>query len=733
MRERWRLEARGAVQGVGFRPFVYRLARETGLDGWVANDPRGAAIEVEGPPAQLQGFLARLAAELPPPAAVHQLLRTRMAPAGERGFRILASDARGERTAQVLADLATCEACLAEVLDPSDRRHAYPFANCTRCGPRFSIVRALPWDRPNTSMERFALCPACRAEYEDPGDRRFHAQPNACPACGPRLALWASDGRGLAGDPLEGAARALCDGAIVAVKGLGGFHLMADAADGAAVARLRSRKPRREKPFALMLRDLAQARTLCRVDAAAARALASPEAPILLLPRRPGAPVHEDVAPGNPYLGVMLPATPLHHLLLRRVGRPLVATSGNLSEEPICTDEGEALARLGGIADLLLVHDRPIARHVDDSVAWLVAGETRLLRRARGFAPRPVRVEAELPPLLAVGGHLKSTVALGVGRQVFVSQHLGDLETPEALGAFERVIGDFLRLYEVAPVAVAHDLHPDYASTRWARESGLRCIAVQHHHAHLAACLAENGCAGPALGVVWDGTGYGPDGTIWGGEFLVGTAAGFRRVAHLRPFRLPGGDAAVREPRRSALALLHELGEKIEPEVLRRMIESGIHAPLTTSAGRLFDGVAALVGPWQRTSFEGQAAMGLEHLVDLSVGDAYPLEVVGEELDWRPLVRALLDDRRHGAAPGAMAARFHNALVEGIVAVARAVGEPAVALSGGCFQNRVLVERAAARLAAAGFRVLLHRHVPPNDGGLSLGQVAVAAARLDLH
>ena len=733
MRERWRLEARGAVQGVGFRPFVYRLARESGLDGFVANDPRGAAIEVEGPLAKLEGFVARLEAELPPPAAVHQLRRTRIAPGGERGFRILASTERGERTAQVLADLATCEACLAEVLDPADRRHAYPFANCTRCGPRFSIVRALPWDRPNTTMERFALCPACRAEYEDPRDRRFHAQPNACPACGPRLALWAADGRVLGGDPLEGAARALCDGAIVAVKGLGGFHLMADAADGAAVTRLRSRKPRREKPFALMVRDLAQARALCRVDAAATQALASPEAPILLLPRRPGAPVHESVAPGNPYLGVMLPATPLHHLLLRRVGRPLVATSGNLSEEPICTDERDALARLAGIADLLLVHDRPIARHVDDSVAWIAAGETRLLRRARGFAPRPVPVEAELPPLLAVGGHLKSSVALGVGRQVFVSQHLGDLETPEALGAFERVIEDFLRLYEVAPVAVAHDLHPDYASTRWALASGLRCIPVQHHHAHLAACLAENGCAGPVLGVVWDGTGYGPDGTIWGGEFLVGSAAGFRRVAHLRPFRLPGGDAAVREPRRSALALLHEIGEEIEPEVLRRMIEKGIHAPLTSSAGRLFDGVAALVGPWQRTSFEGQAAMGLEHLVDPAVGDAYPLDVVGEELDWRPLVEALLDDRRRGAAPGAMAARFHNALVEGIVAVARAVGEPAVALSGGCFQNRVLLERAAARLAAEGFRVLLHRHVPPSDGGISLGQVAVAAARLDLH
>jgi hydrogenase maturation protein HypF len=665
------------------------------------------------------------------------------------------------------------------VLDPGDRRAGYPFTTCTHCGPRFSIIRSLPYDRPRTTMAGFEMCPACQTEYDSPGDRRFHAQPNACPNCGPALALWEAGGRKRerGAGALEGAAAALESGAILAVKGLGGFHLMVDAGRGDALLRLREAKPRREKPFALMVRDLAQAASLCALDAEARAALASPQAPILLLPRQPAAPVHERVAPGSPYLGVMLAHTPLHHLLLQRVGVPLVATSGNLSDEPICTDEREAVRRLAGIADLFLVHDRPIARHVDDSIAWHVEGATRLLRRARGFAPRPVVFGSKLPTLLAVGGHLKSTVALAVGRRVFVSQHVGDLDTPQALEAFERVIADLLRLYEAAPVAVAHDLHPDYASTRWVRQaleaasesaggplsrgpSGTaRAVPVQHHHAHFAACLADNGWRGRALGVTWDGTGYGYDGTVWGGEFLLGDAAHATRVAHLRPFRLPGGEQAIREPRRAALALLHALeGEKTlerddlapvrafgsrERALLARMLERGLNSPLATSAGRLFDAVAALVGPWQVTSFEGQAALGLESLADRGVRDAYPLELTPpcpaaqdmdgapQVLDWRPLLEAVMDEVRRGVGAGAVAARFHNALAEGIARVAEAVGEPVVALSGGCFQNRLLVERAAARLRAAGFRVLLHRQVPPNDGGISLGQVAVAAAALE--
>ncbi len=769
---RLRLEIRGAVQGVGFRPFVFRLAEELALAGWVSNDTRGVFVEVEGPREALERFRARLEAERPAHAVVQGIEAAWLPPAGFRGFEIRVSDAQGDRRAAVLPDLATCEDCLRETLDPRDRRHRYPFTNCTRCGPRFTILRALPYDRPNTTMRGFALCDDCRREYEDPRDRRFHAQPNACPACGPQIALWTPAGETLAsGDAaLEAAARALAEGRIVAVKGLGGFHLMADARDGAAVARLREKKLRRGKPFALMVRDLEQARALCDVPDGAAEWLARPEAPILLLLRRTGAPVAPDVAPGNPNLGVMLPATPLHHLLLRACGFPVVATSGNLGDEPICTDEREALVRLDGIAELFLVHDRPVERHVDDSVGWMLGGRMRLLRRARGFAPLPVVAPRELPVILAVGAHLKNTVALSVGRQVFVSQHIGDLETPEAMDAFERVIADFQRLYQARPVAIAHDLHPDYLSTRWALEAARdagdgaapRLIAVQHHHAHLAACLAENGVAERALGVTWDGTGYGTDGTVWGGEFLLGDAADFVRVAHLRPFRLPGGEAAVREPARVALSLLWEcLGPaaleredlpvvgafgRNERRVLGQMLERGLNSPLTTSMGRLFDGIAALVGFRGRVTFEGEAAMALEFAADISERGMYVVPFVRPEpgsggaaggdaaaptlMDWGPLVEGVLRDLKKGVAPGVIAARFHNGLVAGAAHMARTTGIERVALTGGCFQNRLLTERLAAALERGGHTVLLHEQVPPNDGGVSLGQIMVAAAQL---
>ena len=866
-RDRLRVEARGAVQGVGFRPFVYRLATVLGLAGWVINDSRGVFIEVEGPRPSLDAFLARLPAERPPRAVIQDLQYAWLEPAGYEGFEIRHSDGHGSKTVLVLPDIATCPDCLGDLLDPANRRYRYPFTNCTNCGPRFTIIEALPYDRPSTTMRRFELCEACRLEYESPLDRRFHAQPNACPACGPSLALYGK-GQDLGGEGVSAGERgagsapppmlstlpskfpksvrgwslcaerdaalrqagvALHRGAIVAVKGLGGFHLVADARNAAAIRRLRAGKPRREKPFAVMVADLAQAQALCEVPEAAATLLASPEAPIVLLRRRAGngAGLAEEVAPGNPNLGVMLPYTPLHHLLLRELGFPVVATSGNLADEPICTDEWEALDRLGEVADLFLIHDRPIHRHVDDSVATIMLGEPRLLRRARGYAPMPVRLAREVPTILAVGGHLKNTVALSVGRQVFVSQHIGDLETPEALDAFERVIADFMRLYEVTPVALAHDLHPEYASTQWAREldglrekarspegvkvrderspsstfplaalagAGLRLVAVQHHHAHLAACLAENGSEGPALGVTWDGTGYGTDGTVWGGEFLLGDATGFARVAHLRPFRLPGGEAAIKEPGRLALALLWELyGDDAlawddldsvrayrpaERRILAQMLQRGTHAPVTTSAGRLFDGIAALAGLKQRVTFEGQAAMALEFASDEHVVDAYPFDLTGPSshgqfsavlgkapvqpeapdrqrntasarengsgtgeqevhatsaplvLDWAPIVQNVLADVRSHVPVGTIGARFHNALAQSILEVARSVGCPRVALTGGCFQNRLLVERAARSLRSAGFEVLLHRQVPPNDGGISLGQVAVAAARL---
>ncbi len=760
--ERLRLEISGAVQGVGFRPFVYRLARLAGLNGWVLNDSRGVILEVEGEREPLEAFAERLRSEAPANAVLHHLEARWLPLEGFSRFEIRSSDESGEKNVAMTPDVATCDACRSEVLQPTDRRYGYPFTNCTDCGPRFTIIEALPYDRPFTTMRGFVMCESCRREYEDPEDRRFHAQPNACPECGPRLELLDSGGETLATarGALERAARAVLGGEILAVKGLGGFHLLVDAANDSAVERLRRRKGRYEKPLALMVVDTDQARALVDLSEAAASLLVSAQAPIVLLPALGNAPVAPSVAPGNPNLGVMLPYTPLHHLLLRAVGLPVVATSGNLSDEPITIDNNEALDRLGSIADLFLVHDRPIARHVDDSVFHLVEDRPQPLRRARGWAPLPVTVRRSLPPILALGAHLKNTVALSVGESVFLSQHIGDMETPQAIDAFERVICDFLELYETAPVAIARDLHPDYYSSRWvaSREAltqargELPIVAVQHHHAHLAGCLAENDVEGRALGVTWDGTGYGTDETVWGGEFLFGDARDFERVASLRPFRLPGADAAVREPGRIALALLWQLEgaaalERDEIPAIRslestarapfaRMLETGFGAPVTTSAGRLFDGVAALLGVRQRVAFEGQAAMELEFLVDRDVHEAYPLPLAtGEgttrQLDWRPLVEAILEDARRDTAVSIMAGRFHRALVDGILAVAVEIGEPRVALTGGCFQNRLLTEWAAERLRGAGFEVLMHRRIPANDGGISFGQVMVASERLE--
>jgi len=764
---RLRLDITGAVQGVGFRPHVYRLATSLGLAGWVLNDGRGVSIEVEGDAAVLERFAATLAANPPPRAHVVSFEQAWIPVQDEREFGIRHSDRDTPATVFVLPDLAVCEACAAEVTDPRDRRHRYPFTNCTDCGPRLSIIEALPYDRPATTMARFVMCERCRREYEDPRDRRFHAQPNACRQCGPRV--WLEDLAGVAlaeGDAAIAEAAALVGaGGVLAMKGLGGFHLIVDAGAEAAVALLRARKQRPSKPLAVMALDLEEAGRIAEVAPEDAAALTSAAAPVLLLPARAGAPLAPGIAPDTDSVGVMLAYTPLHRLLLAAIGRPVVATSGNLVDEPICTDNAEARRRLAGIADRLLVHDRPIARTVDDSVAWRLGGAVRLLRRARGYAPLPIELPREVPCVLAVGGHQKATVALSLGSHVFVSQHLGDLGTLESQRAFERAATDLLTLYRGRPVALVHDLHPDYASTQWSERAvrgaagegaaallGVQRIEVQHHHAHLAACLAEHGLDGRALGFTWDGSGYGPDGTVWGGEALLGGAAGYTRVAHLRPFSLPGSEAAIREPRRVALALLAALGD--DDEAVARLSDSPLSAaidarerrlflrlarsgpaPTTTSAGRLFDGIAALAGLHARVSWEGQAAVALERAVDPAVNEAYPIALAHAEgspsvLDWRPLVLELLADVRRGTPLGTIAARFHNGLVGSMVALARHVGEPRVALSGGCFQNRTLTERAADRLARAGFEVLLHREVPPNDGGLSLGQVAVAAARL---
>jgi hydrogenase maturation protein HypF len=729
------------------------------LGGWVSNSSQGVLIEAEGDRPQVEDLLARLESEKPALAAIHSMEPSFLDARGDQAFAIRASEETGEPTALLLPDIATCQDCLREILDPTNRRYRYPFTNCTDCGPRFSIIEALPYDRPHTTMRSFRMCAACRTEYADPRDRRFHAQPNACFECGPRLELWDQEGQRLASShaALLDAAAAVRAGRIVAVKGLGGFHLVVDARDAQAVQRLRQLKCRAEKPFAVIVPSLEFIEKHCIVSALERRLLRSPEAPIVLLQRRSGdAGIAPNVAPGNPYLGAMLPYTPLHHLLMAELGFPVVATSGNLSEEPICTDEREALERLGAIADLFLVHDRPIARHVDDSVVRIMAGRELVLRRARGYAPLPVglallRSRSSAPSVLALGAHLKNTVALSVGAQVFVSQHIGDLETKEALAAFRRVIEDFQQMRTVRPDVVACDAHPDYLSTKFAAQIGIPAKAVQHHVAHVAACMADNGIDGPVLGVSWDGTGFGADGTVWGGEFLRVEGAEWERVAHLRTFPLPGGEAAIREPRRAAMGLLYALFgpaaftlthipplagfSAAESQVLRTMLERGVHCPLTSSAGRLFDAVASLAGIRQRSRFEGQAAMELEFALDgLETQACYEFEIAQEEgngrsaavVDWGPMVHAILEDLRTGVGAGEIAARFHNTLVEMIVATAHRIGEPRVALTGGCFQNRYLTERAVSRLRGAGFHPYWHRHVPPNDGGIALGQAVMA-------
>ena len=628
---RARLRILGAVQGVGFRPCVFRLATELRLAGWVNNCAQGVMIEVEGERARVREFILRLEAEKPPRSFIQSMETSWLAAAGYREFSIRESDSSGTKTALVLPDIATCSECLSEIFDPANRRHLYPFTNCTHCGPRFTIIEALPYDRPNTSMRDFLMCQECRREYEDPRDRRFHAQPNACPACGPHLELWDGTGqvRNSRHDALLAAAEAIRAGLIVAVKGIGGFHLMTDARNEAAVRRLRERKHRDEKPLAIMTPSLNLLRRECNICGLEDRLLRSPESPIVLLHKRSGNLVAPSVAPGNPALGVMLPYSPLHHILLAELGFPVIATSGNLSGEPICIDGREALECLDEIADLFLVHNRRIVRHVDDSVARVALGREMLLRRARGYAPLPIRLKHPGPPVLATGAHLKNTVALSNGENVFISQHIGDLETAPALAAFERVIDDFQQLHEVHPKSIAMDAHPDYLSSRFAARFSVRtgCPAhrVQHHFAHMLSCLAENEIEEPALGVAWDGTGYGLDGTIWGGEFIkVGTGPDFERFAHLRTFLLPGGEAAVREPRRCALGVLYEIyGEgafdmelgafsAAELVALRTMLRRNLNTPRTSSAGRLFDAVASLAGIRQKSSFEGQAAMELE-------------------------------------------------------------------------------------------------------------------------
>jgi hydrogenase maturation protein HypF len=740
----------GTVQGVGFRPFVYRLAVEMNITGWVRNDTEGVAIEATAPPDVLEQFRRRLEQETPPVAQIINIVTfDNPTPLAPTGFTILSSDSSGSKTVRILPDLAVCLDCLREMFDPENRRYGYPFINCTNCGPRFSLIEKLPYDRPHTTMKRFEMCPQCHAEYKDPSNRRFHAQPNACPVCGPHLS-WKDGGKvAEKAEALREAVHALKAGRIVAVKGLGGFHLMVDARNEEAVRELRRRKHREEKPFAMMYPSMDHIRIDCETSDAEDELLRSMASPIVLLRRKPGAgAVCPSVAPRNPYLGIMLPYTPLHHLLMRELGFPIVATSGNLSDEPICIDNDEALERLGGIADAFLLHDRPIARPMDDSIVRLMAGRPLILRRARGYAPYSLSLKgADDQAVLAVGGHLKNTVAVSIGPEACVSQHIGNLSTQGAMDSFERAAQTLQQLYGISAQTVACDLHPDYHSTHYAGKLKLPVVAVQHHHAHIAACMAENGIEGPVLGIAWDGTGYGPDQTVWGGEFLVVNGRDYRRVAHLRTFRLPGGDQAAVEPRRSALSILYELFgadafqverpclqgfSAAERNTLLTLLQKGFRSPLTSSAGRLFDAAAALLNINQISRFEGQGAMELEFaLSGHSTTETYPLEGQASSqepfiLDWAPLFRALLSDAEKGLPTGLISAKFHNTLIEMMVDTARHIGEKKVVLSGGCFQNKYLTERTVQRLTKEGFQPFWHQQTPPNDGCIALGQLAVA-------
>ncbi len=767
---RRQITLRGVVQGVGFRPFVFNLAERLGLTGWVRNHSGGVDVEVEGAAEVVQQFILALCTEAPPLARIESIEAHEAGPVGYTGFEIRPSETQTDRYQLILPDVATCPDCLREIFDPENRRYRYPFTNCTHCGPRFTILADLPYDRANTTMRVFPMCADCRREYDDPRNRRFHAQPNACPACGPQLQIIsASHVDGVAGtqpagfdsqrDVISQAVGLLRQGRILAIKGLGGFQLVCDALNPQAVQTLRQRKRRPHKPFALMMPTVEAVWRHCLLSPAAEALLCSPQAPIVLLPWRDDSTVAPQVAPHQGTLGVMLPYTPLHHLLLHDWGGPLVMTSGNMSEEPIAADNHEALQRLSALADVFLLHNRDIYARYDDSVWFLPASGPQPIRRARGYAPAPITLPFDCAQILAAGADLKNTFCLTRDCYAFLSPHIGDMENLETLAHFERTVELYKHLFRIEPTAIACDAHPDYTTTRYARQTANgtgQPIAVQHHHAHLAACLADNGRRpeqGPVIGVIMDGTGYGPDGHIWGGEWLIGDYSDYRRAAHLEYLPLPGGDAATRQPWRIALSYLYTLlGDPagwvvptgISPAMLYQQLDRHLNCPLTSSMGRLFDAVSALLGVCTETSYEAQAAIELEHIAhgasqDAHCPSAYPfeLDLVGEcwQVRLRALFAALRDEVQAGVPVNEMAARFHRTVAEMIVRVCRQLaaqtGLNEVALSGGCFQNRLLLDLTVLALHQAGFHVLLHCQVPCNDGGISLGQAVVAHHQLN--
>ena len=758
------IHVRGIVQGVGFRPFVFNLARRLELSGYVLNSSAGVVIEAEGPEAGLDQFLGALHNQAPPLARIEKIDVRVLDPAGDTSFVIRESLDQPGELVPVSPDVSTCDDCMRDFRTPANRRHGYPFTNCTNCGPRYTITRKIPYDRPLTTMACFGMCESCLAEYEDPADRRFHAQPNACPDCGPSLALQIGDALkqppefAPGGDNLaiiREVRRLLRDGRIVAIKGLGGFQLACDAANEAAVRLLRERKKRSDKPFALMVPDVDSAERFCVVSEAERATLSSPRRPIVILPRRDDAELTRELAPGNNTLGVMLPYTPLHYLLFGdSLDQPpefsaLVMTSGNLSEEPIVTGNREAADRLDDIADAFLFHNRDIHTRVDDSVVRIFEDEERVLRRSRGYAPFPVALQFPVHEVLACGAELKNTFCLTKQNHAFLSQHIGDLENYETLVFFQQTLDRMKELFRIAPVAVGYDLHPMYLSTKLALAmEGVEKIGVQHHHAHIASCMAENGITDKVIGVAFDGTGYGTDGKIWGGEFLLADFAGFERRAHLRYIPLAGGDTAVREPWRLALSyLLDTFGPRIDSldlplfgripsnklRAVRSMIERNINSVPTSACGRLFDAVASLSGVRDDVNFEAQAAIELEMSADPGVDAVYPFEISrGEpaEIDMRPAIEAIVRDALVGRPRGWIAAAFHNTVAAAVLEVCRRLraseGIRKVCLSGGTFQNLYLLKRTVSGLRGEGLEVFLHAQVPPNDGGIALGQAVIA-------
>lgn len=757
VKQRFKILIQGAVQGVGFRPFIYKLADELNLKGIISNTVKGVSIDIEGDESLLNKFVKRIKTDKPKLSHITNFEISKLEVKGFSDFKIINSDSRGDPEAIILPDIAVCDECLAEMFDANNRRFRYPFINCTNCGPRFSIIESLPYDRPNTSMKKFEMCDECKEEYENPLDRRFHAQPIACPKCGPQVQLFNQNGKLIyeKEDAISEAVLKIKEGKIIALKGLGGFQLIVSAGNDIAINKLRDRKHRDEKPFAVMFPSMEVVKHYCDVSDIEEQILNSPEAPIVLLKKKSGiwhqasdikysvSCISEFIAPNNPYLGVMLPYTPLHHLIMKELGQPVIATSGNISEEPMCIDENEAIEKLSGIADYFLIHNRPIIRPVDDSVVRIVKDESIILRRARGYSPLPISIRNAIEEnFVCVGGHLKNTVSVKKGKEIFVSQHIGDLENTEAEKYFRNTISDLKEMYKVNPSYFVYDLHPDYSSTKYCTTQKVRTIPVQHHIAHVAACFEENRLENKCFAVCWDGTGYGFDSTIWGGEFFTYSAEDFNRVAHFRQFKIPGGDAAVKDTRRSLSGILYEIfGNDIPfaklnlavPEndlgLFTQMLNKDLNCFKTTSVGRIFDAVSSLLNICRKSSYEGQAAMMLEFAADQKISTHYNFNLTEKStliIDWQPMFEQMFNDIAKEVKASTISAKFHNTLVEIIMALSGRIGLKDVVLTGGCFQNVFLLERTIERLIEEGFNPHWNKSVPTNDGGISFGQAVIA-------